>query len=112
MKPPVIQLRSPDGWYVFPTDSRDVSNGRGPHHDLVDAILDAIGVSDGVMPELDTDGFSTNGITDSFLEFAARSPSQYDGTCRALAAELILNRMLVKALKHKLLGLTSKDFSA
>ncbi len=107
---PVIQLRNPYGWYVFLTDSRDPKDGLGPHAELREAIFEAICKSMEV-PTLETASFP-NGIDDSFLEHAARAESQYDGTCRALAADLLLNRMLVKALKHKLLGVFSKDFSA
>lgn len=38
-------------------------------------------------------------FSDAFLEHAARAPSQYDGTCRRLAAEVLRLRAEVAALR-------------
>ncbi len=110
MKAPVIQLRNPDGWYVFLTESREIETALGCYPDLARAIIEAIAATR-ALPRIDSPGFP-EGVSDDFLEHVARTTSQYDDTCRALAAELVLARMVAVAMKRKLLGLFSKDFSA
>lgn len=88
------------GFYVFFGASRDPRDAVGPYQEMRTAVFVACG-KDGVIPRFASSGFP-DGVSNSFAEHAAGCTSQYDGTCRALAAELVIARMKIEALQMKL----------